>query len=130
MFIVYPKAWTRAVERDSSFIVLQCGTFERIAFRHRSTQTLFVSDLIDVTRCEDPGYGHIHIGLFMSLIEDACDRTRQLVSKNNRKKRKHTSLPGPMKRPRTRASIALEKTRRMENGSNFKVMCFLNISGR
>ncbi|KAG5724599.1 hypothetical protein E4T56_gene4007 [Termitomyces sp. T112] len=120
-------AWTRAVERDSSFIVLHCGTFERIAFRHRSTQTLFVSDLIDVTQCKDPGYSHIHIGLFMSIVEDVCDRTRQLVSKEVEKKfmkRKRNPLPfETVKRPRTRASVVLEKAQKLDYQKNFNALC-------
>ncbi|GLB43209.1 hypothetical protein LshimejAT787_1301100 [Lyophyllum shimeji] len=122
-------AWTRAVERDASFIVLHSGNFERIAFRHRSTQTLFISDLIDVTLCKNPAYGKLHIGLFMSIIEDVLDRTRQLVqfdmeteSRQPKKRKREVQASDTRKRPKTRASVAREATQQMEQRKNFKIV--------
>ncbi|KAF5386120.1 hypothetical protein D9615_002171 [Tricholomella constricta] len=114
---ILQHAWARAVERDSSFIVFHCGNFERIAFRHRSSQTLFISELIDVTQCKEPGYGEIHVALFMAIIEDVLDRTQQLVqseteakspSKSRKRKREERLSSEGNKRPKTRAPIVLE----------------------
>lgn len=113
------------MEKDSSFLVLHCGTFERVAFRHRSSQTLFVSDLIDVARCKNPGYGHIHIGLFISIIEDIRDRTHQIllqeaVEKSTTRKCKYAPSENIIS-PRTRKRVALEESRKSEYIKNFKV---------
>ncbi|KNZ75774.1 hypothetical protein J132_01619 [Termitomyces sp. J132] len=120
-------AWTRAVERDSSFIVLHCGTFERIAFRHRSSQTLILSDLIDVTNCKDPAYAHLQIGLIISIIDDIRDRTRQIIAqegKSKSAKRKGRALCSENnKRPRTRRSVALEEARKLDYGRGLKSAC-------
>ena len=119
----------QSIERDSSFIVMHCGSFERIAFRHRSSRTLFISELIDVTRCKDPAYGEIQVGLYMSIIQDVFDRTRQLVqheaetdSKHPRKrKREPVCSSESKKRPKTRAGVAEAATRRIEHQKDFKV---------
>ncbi|KAG6878278.1 hypothetical protein C0993_009636 [Termitomyces sp. T159_Od127] len=123
---IIQHAWTRAVEKDSSFLILHCGTFERIAFRHRSSQTLFVSDLIDVAGCKNPAYGHIQIGLFLSIIEDVRDRTEQVSgeaeAKHTKFKRTSASLEHN-KRPRTRQSIAAEDARILMFQRNFRAVC-------
>ncbi|KAG5351929.1 hypothetical protein C0989_004476 [Termitomyces sp. Mn162] len=120
-------AWTRAVERDSSFIVFHCGTFERIGFRHRSSQTLILSDLIDVTNCKDPAYAHLQTGLFISIINDIRDRTRQVIAqeaKSKPAKRKGRVLFSENnKRPRTRRSVALEEARNLAYKQSLKVVC-------
>ncbi|KAG6874895.1 hypothetical protein C0992_006065 [Termitomyces sp. T32_za158] len=119
-------AWTRAVERDSSFIVFHCGTFERIAFRHRSSQTLILSDLIDVIHCKDPAYAHIHLGLFISIIDDIRDRTCQLIAKEVKSKpakRKGVALFSERKKhPRTRRSVALEEMQKLDYEHNLKAV--------
>ncbi|KAG6907647.1 hypothetical protein DXG01_008097 [Tephrocybe rancida] len=128
-------AWARAVEVDSSFIILHCGTFERILFRHRSSQTLFVSELIDVMTCKDPQYGEIQLGLYLSIITDALDRMLQLVSHEaetepaNLRKRKFDTADSSAdfsrtsKRRRTRAGVAQVESQRRIYQSNFKRLC-------
>ncbi|KAJ7088904.1 hypothetical protein B0H15DRAFT_800842 [Mycena belliarum] len=71
-------AWSRAVARDATFIVFHNGKFERIGVRDRASQTLYLSELIEVQKCESPCYGKIHTGLHMSIIRDALDRVAQL----------------------------------------------------
>ncbi|KAJ7236857.1 hypothetical protein B0H12DRAFT_122332 [Mycena haematopus] len=68
--------WARAVENDSTLIIFNCGNYERIGVRYRETRTLYLSDLIDVTSCKDPGYVKIHAGVFMSLTLDAICRAK------------------------------------------------------
>ncbi|TFK67762.1 hypothetical protein BDN72DRAFT_960743 [Pluteus cervinus] len=70
-------AWHRAVTRDATIIVFHCGNYERIGIRHRATQTLILSDLIEVSKCQDPGYGKIHVGLMLAAVQDALDRHGQ-----------------------------------------------------
>ncbi|KAF5386093.1 hypothetical protein D9615_002183 [Tricholomella constricta] len=128
---ILQHAWARAVERDSSFIVFHCGNFERIAFRHRSSQTLFISELIDVTGCKDPRYGELHLTLFVAIIEDVLDRTRQLVQSetdakprnSSRKRKREEPLPSEgYKRPKTRARLALEAAHAVEHQEKLAVV--------
>ncbi|PPQ64231.1 hypothetical protein CVT24_008607 [Panaeolus cyanescens] len=65
------RAWARAVEHDATFILLNCGTAERIGIRDRASNTLFLSDVIHPFA---PGYGSIHIGLHAAIVNDALKR--------------------------------------------------------
>ncbi|KAG6816552.1 hypothetical protein H0H87_005259 [Tephrocybe sp. NHM501043] len=121
-------AWGRTAERDSSFLVFHCGIYERIAFRHRTSQTLYISEAIDVANCANPAYGKIHVGLYMAILEDVLDRTRQLMQHETgirRSKRKHDSLQsrGDYKRPKTRRFIALKTARQLEALEAFQTVC-------
>lgn len=91
-----------------------------------------MSDLIDVTRCKDPAYAHIHLGLFISIIDDIRDRTRQLIAeevKSKPAKRKGVALLSDNnKRPRTRRSVALEETRKLDYKRSLKVRTYIFFS--
>ncbi|KAF8907631.1 hypothetical protein CPB84DRAFT_1843851 [Gymnopilus junonius] len=67
-------AWTTAATHDSSFIIFQCGRYERIGFRHRASQTLYLSGLIDPINMKDPSYRKLHIGLHIAIVQDALER--------------------------------------------------------
>ncbi|TFK71963.1 hypothetical protein BDN72DRAFT_876813 [Pluteus cervinus] len=69
--------WRTAVASDSTFVVISCGDVERIGVRHRGTQTLYLSKLIEVFESQDPAYPKIHLGLHIAALEDAQDRYRQ-----------------------------------------------------
>ncbi|TFK71964.1 hypothetical protein BDN72DRAFT_876814 [Pluteus cervinus] len=69
--------WRTAVASNATFVVIHCGDFERIGVRHRGTQTLYLSKLLEVSTAHDPGYAKIHLGLQMAALEDAQDRYRQ-----------------------------------------------------
>ncbi|KAF8971167.1 hypothetical protein BDZ97DRAFT_2054891 [Flammula alnicola] len=73
-------AWTRAAVNDATFIVFNCGKFERIGVRHRTSQTLFLSDIINPTSCQNPAYGKLHIGLHAAIIMDALERQKRFQS--------------------------------------------------
>lgn len=60
---------------DATFVVINAGNFEIIGKRERITQTLYISDVIDVSSCE---YGKLHTGLFIAALRDARDRAAQL----------------------------------------------------
>ncbi|KAG6817135.1 hypothetical protein H0H87_012326 [Tephrocybe sp. NHM501043] len=123
---IVQHAWAQAVENDSTYIIFHCGAFERIAFRHRASQTLFFSDSIDIARCKDPGYGHIQIGLYMAILADARDRTLQIISEENKntpaKRKREAREQESNKRPRTRAAIAAENMRKLDYERNFKAV--------
>ncbi|KAG6818447.1 hypothetical protein H0H93_004865 [Arthromyces matolae] len=125
MSILY-RAWAHAVEKDATFIVLHCGTYERIAFRHRSTQTLLVSSLINVPNCSNPGYGAIHLGLFISILADILDRVAQMEEKTNetskKRRRLSTNIVESRKRPRTRTATASEAAKKIIEQKQLQVV--------
>ncbi|KAF4573544.1 hypothetical protein AB1N83_009777 [Pleurotus pulmonarius] len=76
---VLQHAWVTACRRDSTFIIFQCGNYERIGIRHRASQTLYLSDLISVPSIMEPGsYTKLHLGLYVSIIRDALDRATHI----------------------------------------------------
>ncbi|KAK2467429.1 hypothetical protein APHAL10511_000664 [Amanita phalloides] len=84
-------AWTRAAQSDSTLIIFHCGNFERIGFRHRDSQTLCLSDLIDVSK--SPKYGQLQVELYIAILKDALDRTRQVNTRSEETKRKKRKQP-------------------------------------
>ncbi|KAF5369652.1 hypothetical protein D9615_010246 [Tricholomella constricta] len=122
------RAWAQSVERDSTFIVFNCGNFERIGFRHRASQTLYLTDLIDVVNCESPAYGHIQTGLYMSIVQDAIERMKQHQAKEElalpktlkRQRSMATSLPS--KRYKTRAAMVKEINEAQMERENFELV--------
>lgn len=71
------QAWAQSVRDDSSLIIFHGGNFERIGLRHRKSQTLFLSELIHVSKCQNPSYGKLHVGLYIAAIRDSIDRSAQ-----------------------------------------------------
>lgn len=84
------------MRQNTTIIVFHCGNFERIGIRHRESQTLFLSNLIDVVHCKDPAHGKLHTGLFIAAIEDGLDRARELREMETASKH---DIPTPPKRP-------------------------------
>ena len=68
-----------ATRQDCSIIVFQSGNHEIFGIRHRATQTLYISNIIEPHACKEPSYGKIHVGLYIAAITDALDRERQQV---------------------------------------------------
>ncbi|KDR68681.1 hypothetical protein GALMADRAFT_282866 [Galerina marginata CBS 339.88] len=67
-------AWARAAKQDSTFMVFNCGIYERIGVRHRESQTLYLSPLIETINCRDPPYGKLHLGLHTAIVQDFLER--------------------------------------------------------
>ncbi|KAJ3515649.1 hypothetical protein NLJ89_g1617 [Agrocybe chaxingu] len=74
-------AWCRAADIDATFITFHCGKSERIGIRHRSSQTLYLSDPIDPAHCKNPAYGKLHLGLHLLAVKDAFER--QIIREDN-----------------------------------------------
>lgn len=70
----------------TSIIVFYCGNFERIGIRHRESQTLYLSPIIDPARCE-LAYGKMHVGLSIAAYQDTLDRFEQLRASDGAKSR-------------------------------------------
>jgi hypothetical protein len=67
------------VRHDSTLIILHSGNLEYVCVRHRASQTLYVSELIDVPRCANPGYGKLHTGIYIAAIQDAMQRIKNMA---------------------------------------------------
>ncbi|KAJ3864299.1 hypothetical protein EV359DRAFT_81551 [Lentinula novae-zelandiae] len=78
------RAWARAVDIDATFIILHRGTTEIICIRHRASQTLFVSEIIDTSV---KYYGKLQIALYAAILKDRVERQeiweREHPSKSN-----------------------------------------------
>jgi hypothetical protein len=57
-------------------MVLHSGNHEIIGIRHRKTQTLYISRVIEPYR-SDPAYGKIQVGIYIAAIQETMDRARQ-----------------------------------------------------
>ena len=62
---------------DGTLIVLHLGNHELVCVRHRGSQTLYVSDVIEPPTCVDPGYGKLHVGIYIAAIQDTMNRKQQ-----------------------------------------------------
>ncbi|KIL58786.1 hypothetical protein M378DRAFT_132107 [Amanita muscaria Koide BX008] len=71
------QAWAQAVRVDGTVIILHSGNYELVCLRHRRSQTLYISDLIEPPTCANPGYGKLHVGIYIAAIQDAMDRHQQ-----------------------------------------------------
>ena len=56
---------------------MHSGNHEIIGIRHRETQTLYISHVIEPHRCSNPAYGKIQVGIYIAAIQDTIDRARQ-----------------------------------------------------
>ncbi|KAF8893152.1 hypothetical protein CPB84DRAFT_1848630 [Gymnopilus junonius] len=77
---ILQQAWTSAVVRDASFIIISTGNEECIAIRHRETQRLLISPPIRPSDKTGLAYVKVCVGLFIVAYQDAVDRARQLDS--------------------------------------------------
>jgi len=55
-----------------SVLQLEC-----IGIRHRATQTLYISDLIEPHACTEPPYGKLHVGVYIAAVQEVIDRATQ-----------------------------------------------------
>jgi hypothetical protein len=65
------------VRVDGTVIILHSGNHELVCLRHRDSQTLYVSDVIEPPTCANPGYGKLHVGIYLAAIQDTIDRQKQ-----------------------------------------------------
>lgn len=66
-----------------TIVVLHSGNHEIIGIRHRETQTLYISHVIEPHQCSNPAYGKIHVGIYIAAVQEAIDRTRQDIEKRD-----------------------------------------------
>src|SRR5260370_35218556 len=68
-------------------MVLHSGNHEIIGIRHRETQTLYISHLIEPHSCSNPAYGKIQVGIYIAAIQETIDRERQDVEAREKRRR-------------------------------------------
>ena len=74
--------WAQATKADTSIVVVQSGNYEFVGVRHRQSQTLYISDIIEPHACKEASYGKIHVGIYVAAALDAIDRAMQRASGN------------------------------------------------
>ncbi|KAG6876259.1 hypothetical protein C0992_000294 [Termitomyces sp. T32_za158] len=121
------RAWAQAVEHDTTFIVFHCGNYERIGFRHRESQTLFISSLIDIHNCSDPYYGELQAGLYVSIVQDAINRIKRQHELENtkpksRKRRKGPDEEEPPRQYKTRSMVSKERAEAEERDRDYEAV--------
>ncbi|KAF8909227.1 hypothetical protein CPB85DRAFT_1562553 [Mucidula mucida] len=95
------RAWANAVHLDCTFIIFDCGTALRVGIRHRATQTLFLSELVDLVTSETPTSGKLFAGLHLAATHDALKRLPLLKNGSNKRARETEQYHLPYKRRRT-----------------------------
>ena len=56
---------------------MHSGNHEIIGIRHRKTQTLYISHVIEPHSCFNPAYGKIQVGIYIAAVQETIDRTMQ-----------------------------------------------------
>jgi hypothetical protein len=68
-------------------MVLHSGNHEIIGIRHRKTQTLYISHVIEPHSCSNPAYGKIQVGIYIAAIQETMDRVRQDIEAREKRAR-------------------------------------------
>ncbi|KAF8954105.1 hypothetical protein BDZ97DRAFT_2082013 [Flammula alnicola] len=117
------RTWASAVKYDATFLIFNCGTYERIGIRHRASQTLYLSNAIDTVHCKNPKYRKIHMGLHIAILQDALERYK--AKKNTggspttpgtpTRKRSTENLESPPSSPSKRRKVSPQTFPRVYN---------------
>ncbi|TFK63612.1 hypothetical protein BDN72DRAFT_902258 [Pluteus cervinus] len=135
--------WRLAVQNDTTVIVINCGNYERIGIRHRASQTLYLSDMVDLTK---PGYGKFYLGVLMSAVDDMLTRyqafrnqrtaarptkrSRSPVQKNSEVRRsKRQKLNALLERSRDRLPLNKRDSKMLWNEMTKRPLLLLRFSG-
>ena len=68
-------------------MVMHSGNHEIIGIRHRKTQTLYISDVIEPHSCSNPAYGKIQVGIYIAAVQETIDRARQDIEARDKSAR-------------------------------------------
>ncbi|KAK0498168.1 hypothetical protein EDD18DRAFT_1071315 [Armillaria luteobubalina] len=106
------NAWARAVHSDSTFIIFDCGNFLRIGVRRRKTQTLYISELVDICDCSNPPFGKLMVAINAAILHDAVDRALLLDPTLIKGKHMHAGKSRKRQRDATEATVPIRRSRR------------------
>ena len=79
---------------NSTILVLHSGNHEIIGIRHRKSQTLYISNVIE-PHAATPAYGKIHVGLYIAALWDVMDRIQQDLDAEEERHKNGPSDPPP-----------------------------------
>jgi hypothetical protein len=79
-------------------MVMHSGNHEIIGIRHRETQTLYISHVIEPHSCSNPAYGKIQVGMYIAAIQDIMDRAKQDIEAGKTTARNHPANVHPKNR--------------------------------
>ena len=68
-------------------MVLHSGNHEVVGIRHRKTQTLYISRVIEPHFCSNPAYGKIQVGIYIAAIQETIDRAMQDIEASEERAR-------------------------------------------
>ncbi|KAF8504379.1 hypothetical protein F5888DRAFT_1655213 [Russula emetica] len=71
------QTWAQAVRNKCTIMVMHSGNHEIVGIRHRKTQTLYVSHVIEPHCCSNSVYGKIQVGIYIAAMQETMDRARQ-----------------------------------------------------
>ena len=63
---------------------MHSGNHEIIGIRHRKTQTLYISHLIEPHSCSNPAYGKLQIGIYIAAVRETMERAKREESREER----------------------------------------------
>ncbi|KAK0451991.1 uncharacterized protein EV420DRAFT_1311758 [Desarmillaria tabescens] len=106
------RAWARAVHSDSTFIIFDCGDFLRIGVRHRKTQTLYISELVDICTCSNPTFGKLMVAINVAILRDAIERAPLLDPSLVKHKQLQTGKSRKRQQDANEADIPVRRSRR------------------
>ncbi|KAK0437297.1 uncharacterized protein EV420DRAFT_1669942 [Desarmillaria tabescens] len=106
------RAWARAVHSDSTFIIFDCGNFLRVGVRRRKTQTLYISELVDVRDCSNPTYGKLMVAINVAILHDVIERLPHIDLSLAKGKRLHAGQSRKRPRENTEAAVPVRRSRR------------------
>lgn len=66
------------VRDDATYAVITSGNFEVVFRRHRASQTLYMSDVLEPSESEAPSHYHLHTSLIVASCLDVLDRVAEL----------------------------------------------------
>jgi hypothetical protein len=77
-FFTHFQVWAALVWADVTFGVISSGNYEIFVRRHRESQTLYISPVINPSVEENPTHYKLHTGLCIISYLDAENRAMQL----------------------------------------------------
>ncbi|KAK0231440.1 hypothetical protein IW262DRAFT_1526847 [Armillaria fumosa] len=104
------RAWMRAVHSDSTFIIFDGGNFLRVGVRRRKTQTLYISELVDIRGCSNPPFGKLMAAINAAILHDAVDRAPLLDPTLIKGKHMHTGKSHKRHRDVTEATVPIRRS--------------------
>ena len=98
---------------------MHSGNHEIIGIRHRKTQTLYISHLIEPHSCSNPAYGKLQVGIYIAAVQETMERARQEEARDERA-RNPVSLRNEEANPEDHPPKGLTTHRKIGEGSRSK----------